>query len=168
MCPADVTLLTFCCGTQMCQPDIPVLGAMKPDSCILIYRQGMEATLERHSPVVAAALPHALSTARADLAAAAAALRQNAMPGSGGDARGPLLAMPGARRRRAAALDDVVTITGFVAHIAAGDLAFVFASSLGVSLLRPSASHVAVSHCSPCVALSAGLACCRQQCVAAQ
>ncbi len=110
----------------------------------------MEATLERHSPVVAAALPHALSTARADLAAAAAALRQNAMPGSGGDARGPLLAMPGARRRRAAALDDVVTITGFVAHIAAGDLAFVFASSLGVSLLRPSASHVAVL-VSPCL-----------------
>lgn len=162
MCPADVTLLTYCCGTQMCQPDIPVLGPrnLTADSCILIYRQGMEATLERHSPVVAAALPHALSAARADLAAAAAALRQNAMPGGDGDARGPLLAMPGARRRRAAALDDVATITGFVARIAAGNLAFVYASSLRVSLLRPSACHVAVSHCSPCAALFAGLACC--------
>ncbi len=82
----------------------------------------MEATFDRRAAAVAAALPHLLSLARAELQSLAAAARAGAMPG-GGDAGASLLATPAARRRRAAALDDAASVAGLICRIAAGALA---------------------------------------------
>jgi hypothetical protein len=57
------------------------------------------------------------------------------MPG-GNDAGAPLLAMPGARQRRAESLDDAATVTNLISHIAAGERHLCTSSTaVGVALM---------------------------------